>query len=303
MADPINTTVTKTGLHLAFYEKPYRAYTVNGEFSHPWTEAEPWGRVPSVTAILGVLDKSGPLVGWATNLTCEGLWKLVQTKDEHGRRYRIPQDVTKDGVVTWQGWRRMQKDLKDRGWDHRSATSEAQIRGTTIHSIGEDWVTHGKFPKPADYPEEWRGYVRAISAFLAKHGDELAMAEQIVGSAIHGYAGTCDTVSIAKVGDHRERLDYKTSKQTYARTHFRQLGAYELAAVEGGEEPTDRQGIVILRPDGTYEVSYADEVEWRGSPAESFLRVLDVWRDEQPLKKHEDATYKARTARERAAKV
>lgn len=282
MPEPVAEMITPNGTVLRHYEKPYWSYTIDGEHSHPWTPEEPYGRVPSVTSVLGVLDKSGPLVGWATNLTTEGIWTLCNTKG-----FRMPSH-----------WRGLQKELSKAGLDHRSVTKDAQIRGSNIHKIGEDWVNEGKFPVISDYPEAWHGYVRAIARFLSAHGDGLSVAEQIVGSRKHGYAGTCDTVAVATFGDSRVRCDYKTSKSCYARTHFRQLGAYEIGAVEGGEDPTDRQAIVILGADGQFSIHYADEVEWRDSPGESFLRVLDVWRDDQPLKKHEDAAYKARKARE-----
>ena len=291
MAEPVNETVTKNGIRLRFFESPWRAYTVDARadntpdtFRHPWTFDEPYGRVPSVTGVNGVLDKSGPLVGWAVNVTCEGGWQMVR-----------------DGYKMPGHWRTFQTDMRDAGLDHRSVTKEAQLRGTSVHKIGEDWVNEGKFPNLADYPEAWRGYVRAIAKFLSAHGEGLSVAEQITGSVKHGFAGTCDTVAVATFGDHTVRCDYKTSKQVYARSHFRQLGAYELGAVEGGDEPTDRLGVVILGADGEFSIHYADEVEWRTTPADSFLRVLDVWRDEQPLKKHEEATYKARKAREKAA--
>lgn len=284
MSEPVNTHTTPNGMRLAFFEKPWRAYTINGEFDHPWTPEEPWGRVPSVTGVLGVLDKSGPLVGWATNLTCEGMWTLFQRPD-----FTLPSH-----------WRGLQKELAKAGLDHRSATSEAQLRGSGIHKIGEDWVNEGKMPRPSDYPEAWQGYVRAIAGFLADWRGDFQLAEQITGSATHGYAGTCDTVAVVTGTDgERVRLDYKTSRQVYARSHFRQLEAYELAAVEGGEEPTDRRAIVCLYSTGTHEIAYVPP-EHMGPRA--FLNTLAVWRDEQPLKRLEDEAYKARRVRERGGR-
>lgn len=330
---PVKTSVSPNGMRLAHFESPYWSYCLDarpdttgyGEHSHPWTIDEPYGRVPSVTGILGVLDKSGPLVGWATNITCEAAWKiginptsrtitepivlgLQKNADEiaeekpgiakwlRGRAAAIE----RDGYFMPTNWRQFQRELGYAGLDHHSVVKEAQLRGTEVHQIGEDWVNEGKFPVLKDYASNRQGFVRAISRFLADHGEGLSVAEQIVGSARHGYAGTCDTVAVATFGDSSVRVDYKTSKSVYARSHFRQLGAYELGAVEGGNAPTDRQAIVILGADGEYSIHFADEAEWRDGPGESFLRLLDVWRDEQPLRRHEDATYRARRAKGRA---
>jgi len=326
MADPLATATYPT-VEVGFYEKPWRAYTLNGPFEHPWTADEPYGRVPSVSAINGVLDKSGPLVGWAVNLTCEAAWKMdterssatitapIAAKLRELAEEEISKRDPKPWLVKWllgradaieregyfmpSKWRQFKREMDYAGLSHTSATKKAQLRGTDVHQIGEDYVLHGTFPTPNEYRPELRGYVTALGKFLVRHGDGLRVAEQMVGSLTHGFAGTCDTVAVATFGDASVRLDYKTSKQVYARTHFRQLGAYELAAVECGEDATDRQAIVILGDDGEFSIHYADEVAWADSPAESFLRVLDVWRDEQPLKAHEDATYKARRARER----
>lgn len=288
MADPAKTHVTPSGMRLAHFEKPYWAYTIDGEFEHPWTLDEPWGRVPSVTGIIGVLDKSRPLMGWASNVTYEACSYLTRTFGAPPSQHAADND---GGVL-----KRTAKDYKI---DHTSVTSEAQLRGSSIHEIGENWVKHGAFPVLSEYPEQWRGYVRGIAKFLASWKGTFQMAEQITGSAIHGYAGTCDTVAIVTGTDgRRERLDYKTSRQVYARSHFRQLEGYELAAVEGGEEPTDRRGVVCLYDNGDYEVGYVPDEH--ACPT-AFLNTLAVWRDEQPLKKLENKAYRSRLALEMKA--
>lgn len=297
---------------------------------HKWTHDEPWGAVPSVTQINGTLDKSGALVGWAVNTTCEAAHRMVtnptdpafvkplvaalreQADAEAERRTPKPwlvkylrrraDDIETNGYTMPKKWRGFQQDMRAAELDHNAVRDDAALRGTEIHQVGEDWVRHGTVPRPEGFAPSRRGYLRAMTSFLVTHGDGLEVAEQITGSKVHGFAGTCDTVACTTLNGARVRVDYKTSKQCYARTHFRQLGAYELAAVENGDEPCDRLAIVILRPDGEWTIHYADEVVWRDSPQESFLRVLDVFRDEAALRAHEDAEYKARRAREGAAK-
>lgn len=267
----------------------------------------------SVTQALGVLDKSRPLISWATRIDVDGARRLA-TEDwmrctrkgcsrwlvplpftdgegyglcegDHGERacgsqlrpYHIPDE----------GWK-LQRDIKLAQLDHDTVVKEAQFRGTTIHSIHEAWVKDGKLPTFGDYPVAWHGYIRAYAKFLTSgRFDGFEWAERIVGSVRYGYAGTCDTVAIVTAKDGaRERLDFKTSKRVYPDSNYRQLGAYEGGDRECGGEPTDRQGIVRLGADGEVEVRYLDEgglsCEWWYN---AFLSTLDVCRDQRAINK------------------
>jgi hypothetical protein len=262
--------------------KPYRHYTCNG------SKTTPSGlKIGSVTQVLGVLDKPA-LVGWAANVTAEGAWTLAQNP-----RYKMPRH-----------WRGLLADIKAAQLDATSVRDAAADRGTSIHKMFEDFANEGIVPNPASQPDEWRGYVRSLAAYLiecSKNRERIESAELIVGSLRYGFAGTCDTVAVTVGPDgKRVRRDFKSAKQCYARTHFRQLAAYELAAVEMGDEPCDELAIIVLHDDGTFRTCLTSEVEWAVSPEQSFLNVLQVWRDDQPLKKHEDAEYKARRDRAKA---
>lgn len=257
--------------------KPYRHYRYDGKATTPSGL-----KIASVTQILGVLDNPA-LIGWAANVTAEGAWKLMRDP-----KFEVPKT-----------WRALQAELKKRGLDHRSTTRDAQDRGTTVHQMLEDWIKERKIPSVQGHPEHWHGYVRAITAYILwaqGQGVEFESSETIVGSLEYGYAGTCDTVTVTRGSDgKRTREDLKTSRQVYARKHFRQLEGYEHAAVEGGAEPTDERWIVALHLDGTFERVRSI------ATAKDFLNVVAVWRDDQPLKKHEDDTYKAKRKREKAA--
>lgn len=263
----------------------WRHYRCDGK-----TETPNGLKIASVTQILGVLDK-GALVGWAANKSIEGCWALAGQKG-----YRRPRDLVKtkrDGTeYTVPGWRVLQQKLKAAGLDHNTTRDEAAFRGTSIHTLHEEYVKHGTVPNAANYPAEWGGFIQAYAKWLVRmrqRGASFESVEQIVGSATHGFAGSCDTVAVITRGDGaRERWDFKTSKQVYARTNFRQLAGYELADVEMGGEPTDEQWIAVLRENGDLVTARSME------GPESFLEVLAVWRRDQPLNKIDDAAYKAR---------
>jgi hypothetical protein len=269
----------------SFHEKPWRHYQCDGK-----RETPSGLKIASVTQILGVLDKSA-LVAWAANVSIQGCWTIAGQKG-----YRRPRDLVKtkkDGTeYIVPGWRVLQGKLKAAGLDHNSVRDEAAFRGTSIHTLHEEWVRDGKMPNPLDFPEAWRGYVGAYAKWLlmmSGRGARFESVEQIVGSATYGFAGSCDTVAIIERGDgKRERWDFKTSKQVYARTNFRQLAGYELADVEMGNEPTDEQWIAVLRQNGDLVTARSTE------GPESFLEVLAVWRRDQPLIKLDDAAYNAR---------
>lgn len=270
-----------------FHTMPWRHYRFAGQMEVNGL------KIASVTQILGVLDAPA-LVGWAANMTAEGAWTLKRTKG-----YRWPRDVVKNGKVVYPGWKILKDDMKKNGLGPDAKVTDAQLRGTTVHGMFEAWAETGKVPSLADQPAHWHGYIKAITRFILeadKAGEAFESNEMIVGSKVYGYAGKCDTIAITRGKDgKRKRKDFKTSKQVYARKHFRQLEGYEHAAVEMGEEPTDERSIVILYADGTFSEHTSI------ATAQDFLNVVQVWRDDQPLAKHEDATYKARRAREKAA--
>lgn len=255
-----------------FHTKPWRHYQCDG------SRTTPGGlEVLSVTQALGVLDKSGPLVGWAVRLTYEGAWSVARNP-----RYKMPN-------AAW----KFRKDVEKAGLDHRSSVSDAQDRGTATHQVLEDWINERKLPVMANYPQAWRGWIRALAAWLSAEQPEFLESELIVGSATHGFAGRRDTVCRVKDKTRGNALlDAKTSKRIYPSSHFRQLAAYELAGVEGGENATDAQGILRLAEDGSYEVGWLQDVAPLASFQRAFLNALTTCRDERAIEKCVKATTK-----------
>lgn len=243
---------TYPGITIQFREFPYHAYTVNGD------------SVPSVTQVLGILDKPA-LMNWAARVTAEGAYRLIKRKG-----YELPSSA-----------RDFQDDMRRYGYDHRSQTKAAQERGVDVHTILQDWAESQRLPAISDYPHDRRGYIRGLARFLMEHQPRFVEAERLVASLKHGFAGRRDTVAIVEDLDGRRcLLDLKTSKGIYPSSMFRQLAAYELAGVECGEPPTDMQGIVRVGADGEYEIAWSD------ATAEDFLSVLRVWKDEQKWKRY-----------------
>lgn len=212
--------------------------------------------LPGVTTVIRLIDKSGPLVGWAKRETAasavRNLDALVAMRKEGGPQAAI------DWLKTIPDYQR------DRAAD----------RGVAVHSIAEQ-IIRGQKP---EIPEELGPYVAAYHGFLREWSPQFVAVEQMVGSLRHGYGGTFDAV--ARIGNERWMLDVKTSTNVYPET------ALQLAAYAGAEfigRPGDpkryrvprvtRFGVIHVVPEGAELVPYAVD---RGTYA-AFLRCIEVW--------------------------
>lgn len=254
-----------------------------------WAE-EGWREIPSVTTVLGVLDKSGPLVWWAQRVACEGVIELEKQGKLRGDLGGFPAEG---------------QTIVDKLVEHRLSTNHvrdsAGDRGQAVHDALEAWARYGHMPDPSIYPEEQEGYVRGLVAFLKDvPSAEPVGAEVLVASSEYGYAGRYDLrMRTSKAHDvvvrrtatkiRRRELpagmylaDLKTSKAIYG-SHARQLEAYEQASVESGYEPTDGRGVLLVTPDGGYEFKRS----W--ATFEDFRVVLDVWNSDQEMAKRKKA--------------
>lgn len=234
------------GIEITYDEKPYRRYILNGE------------QVPSVTTVIGILNKPA-LPHWSARVTAEGAWRLARRKG-----YQLPDN----------SWKFI-ADLKRYGYDHRSATKGAADRGVDVHAVWEAWNERKEIPNANAYPEDRRGYIRAMAAFIMEHQPECLESERVVGSAVHGFAGRLDTVVVLKTEDGPAVVDVKTSKAVYPESHFPQLVGYEIARRECGLTPTNKQGILRLGADGAYELV------WSNAEPEDFLCLLQAWKSQQ----------------------
>lgn len=263
-----NTSVTPSGDTIEFESEPKRLYRVNGV------------EVPSVTQVLDCLHKPA-LIWWGQGVGVQGTLDLIAS-GELGRAGKNPivilegafAPATKDNVVPL---------LTKHKITVNHTRDAAGRRGSSVHAALEAWCVDGQYASPHAYPEEERGYVEGLNAFLAdlnfRKGKPI-LSEVMVGSKEHGFAGRYDNsatlntsklVVSAKKGTRDEfkgsvLWDLKTSGKTYP-THQLQLAAYEGASVECGYPPTDHQLVVRVGSDGSYEVKKS------GATLEDFLGI------------------------------
>lgn len=297
----VNEVTTPSGLSIYYQAGPKRLYRIGVPRSlqkdglccgdcercpEVW-----WEEVPSVSNILGCLDKPG-LVWWGQRVGVEGVLELV------GR------DVIKfqDGLCfeyyseTLLGVEDVVEFLKQHKLTTNHQRDKAGDRGTSIHDALETWAQTGRIPAPNVYPEEERGYIRALNDFIIDSGVEPKASEVMVASAEHGYAGRYDLLgtiphgadvvvkTFPKRNPVREKidggvwlLDLKTSKSVHD-THFLQLEAYNHASGECGYAVGDYRGVIHLCPDGRYEL-----VESRAT-FDDFLAVLGAYKAMERMK-------------------
>ncbi len=227
--------------HVVFHPARHR-YEVN---SRP---------VPSVTQILGVLDKPG-LSWWGMTVGVESLCEL------HAAGEAIP----------WGDSFAVVELLKARKLTVNHAFRSAGTRGRSIHEALSRYASGERRLNLWDFLREDRGYVFALaSGLLELRPARMLGSEIVVGSAVHGYAGTYDLL-IEDADGRRVRIDCKTSKRVYPEQHHVQLAAYEAAAVECGEPPSDAQLVLRLAADGEYELSESF------ATLDDFLAIKVAW--------------------------
>jgi hypothetical protein len=196
------------------------------------------GPITSVTTILKVVDKSGPLVGWAKRITAEAAVRHAA---------ELPawvKDFGDDGAVGM--LTKASNVIRDK----------AANAGSEIHTLAEAIVKGSEVEVPVDLAP----YVNSFLRWRTDFEPEYLAAEEMVYSH-HGYAGTFD--AICRIAGETWMLDYKTSKGVYAETAL-QLAAYAAADFIGRPgDPNryaipavDQFGVVHIRPEGAELVPF-----------------------------------------------
>lgn len=256
-----------------------RATVTFNEARHQYTVTVP-GVVermaqPSVTGIIGKLDKSGALVPWAVGQMSQRIKNLLQG---------VPvEQLDRDAL-----WSII--DAAEDSW--RQVKNEAADIGSLAHRVLEQELLYrsGLATKPA-YPvtfdailapnlteemvEKANNSIQAGLEFLDTHHIEVVQAEAPRWSPTYGYIGTGDL--IARVDGDLSVLDWKTSKRLYA-TVFLQLAAYQVAYEEEfpGQRIERRIGINIGR-DGVLETQERDN-STLDRDFRTFIALRDIYR-------------------------
>jgi len=214
-------------------------------------------RIPSVTTIVGVIDKPA-LIYWAVNETVGYLKDVLQPNTPYN-------EMQIEAILD----------------DAKSARFRKSQKALNIGSQAHDWVERYikskvlKTPEPSipDYPP----VAYAVHSFLeweAEQSDiEYISSERRLYSFEHMYSGTVDIT--LRVGGELVVADLKTSKGIYPE-YFLQCSAYAKAIEEEDGEKVSSLMVIRIPKDGS-------PVELQTSPNaeelfEVFKSCLLIWR-------------------------
>ena len=235
-------------------EPAHQQFKKSGDGMRPTTirDARKYHLIPSVTQVLGIMDKPGL-----------NSWKVTQA------------------VMATLQWPRLPNESEDAWCKRVIAMSREQVvqaadLGTEIHDALEK-ATNGD-----PYKDELRVYVQPVLDWIQEKEITFVEREKIVVSKEHGYAGTAD-VFFRFGNEGRGILDYKTRKTIKGKPvqkydgQGQQLAAY--AATYWGErnlkEVLAANVIISTTEPGRIEVIKHENLE---DDFHAFLCCCDLWR-------------------------
>jgi hypothetical protein len=288
--------LTPAGIEIRKEEKPKRLYRVRDTDPDAGSDDREWFEVPSVTTILDALSK--PLQWWGMVVGVEGVLRLIQ--DGY-----IFQPEDESFVCSYEGREASADEIVQLLTKHKLTVNHdtgATSKGTNVHRALENFANTGVVPDPQFYPEDERGFIQALVAFINDAHPHTIHSELMVASMEDGWAGTLDwvanldfagqvvTKTYQKKAEVRSSvsgtwiIDAKTSSEKPGKpksvypSYMIQGRAYERGFTECGYGVVDHFGVLRLTNDGRYEIVESD------ATYDDFLAVLEVHRRLERIK-------------------
>lgn len=209
--------------------------------------------LPSVTTILGIMDKSSALMGWAT---------------------KCMQDYI---IEKHQEYESIEELAKDARFNYKEMSKTALNIGSEVHRLIEIYIKTGKDTSFQNLPEEVENAFIAFLEWEKENVSEWIDSEQEIYDINIGYAGTLDAVMKHKNGKIYV-VDFKSSKAVYDEYKY-QLSAYYEAYNQTAEIPADEFAILRLdkitgQPEWVTFPKF-NQVRWRSF--ETFQAITKVY--------------------------
>lgn len=170
-------------------------------------------KVPSVTRITSIIDKSGPLVNWAINNTLDVIRGAIGPGAEYSETY-------------------LEEVYRAAKRESQRRKSEAASRGTLVHSILEGYGKGGVLPPESDCKAtlavEW----------LRASGIQVEESERRIYSCQNRYSGTLD--AIGTLNGRVVLIDWKTGKSVYPEFRLQTAAYVKAYEEETGKRIEDR---------------------------------------------------------------
>lgn len=248
-------------------DKVFKLY--KGSIEIEFYEAKHWYKhrgerstIISVTGAVGMVDKSRPLIIWATRLANEFLKAALGNGG-----------ITEDII-----------DLACK--QHQIKKEEAASKGSEVHKWAEEYIL-GKEPTfPTD--EKVLNGVTAFLSWVKEHGVKFKESERMIYSKKHDFVGTLDAIAV--IGNKTSLIDFKTSNGVYS-TMYYQVAGYQLAyEEETGKKLTGPRYIIRFDKDtGDFHVHNLDEEQNNyKKDCASFLAALTLKKRDKELSKWAD---------------
>lgn len=183
-------------------------------------------KVPSVTRITSVLDKSGPLVNWAINNTLDVCKGAIAPGTEYAETYL---------EAVWDAAKRASQELK----------SDAARKGTELHRAFERSCQTGGVESPSELVLCIRDWLRANELSIVEN-------EKKIYSRRYRYSGTLD--AIARLREEVFVLiDWKTSKSIYPEFRLQTAAYVHAYEEEFPDQKIAGRYLVRIAEDGSVE--------------------------------------------------
>jgi hypothetical protein len=198
------------------------------------------GPVPSVTTVLGIMDKPA-VVQWKAKESARAMFRALAAGAEPA-----PEPVTEEEMINW-AVREADK-----------ARDTAASLGSSVHLLA-DLV--GQYPGGSESPykgfqvsDDTIPYLTAYRGFLGRYSASSIVSSEHIVWSLNGYAGTYDLIML--IDGELWLIDIKTSKGFYPEYGL-QLAGYRWAdsiILPGNPEAypmpqIQRTGVLHLRPD------------------------------------------------------
>lgn len=238
-------------------------YTINGEV------------YPSVTTILGIIDKSGPLINWAAKVTAEYIHNNFKEKD--GKIFIGDMELNTANAG---------KLLSRAKKEHNIIKTEAGDIGTHAHAEIEKIIKAAKVPTESvlcAMEPQIANPVRAYLKWAEENHFQPMHSEQRVCLLKHKVAGTIDCVGT--LDGKLTLVDFKTSKAIYPEMKL-QVAAYTKAWEETFGKKIEQVRILRIGKDKPeFECHTVDNVNFLFSIFLSCIPIY-LWRKVENRKKN-----------------
>ena len=257
MAETIRHKLYNNNVVIDFYPTSHRYKLIEEDGK----ESGEWLKSPST--IVGKLDKSAPLMGWAVNMFYD---RVIE-------EMRDGVNFTKDDVITM-------LNLGKGAYREKKETS-ANI-GTVVHEYAQRHLE--KAIKSVsdiegfnDLSEEDQTKAingqKAFDKWYKNLGGKSIESEFLVYSKKEKFVGTCD--NLVKIGDDYEILDYKTSNGIYTSQIYQVTASMKAKEEENPDVKIKGARLVHLYKDDVYDL-YGNLIKQAGDFGELKLTRSDL---------------------------